>query len=449
VAPDEPRNGDTAEQARYARAMQGSADGLWEWDLAADSEYFSPRCRSLLGRPAGWQGRFVEQLHADDQGPLRAALQSHLRHGAPLDIDVRLAGADARWLRCRGWTERDARDQPQRLLATLSDVTVAKFTEQALSDSQSKFRALFHTVPVGIALIDLASATVIESNDELARLLGRPAQAVVGRTAAALGLPPLAASGRTEVDNLELRPGLHAKLVAEPVTLAGRALRLCALVDISVQVNAEAALSALAEQLMDQERRTTQRLAQALHDQLGQTLTALRLTLDLGAPEARQQARALIDQALRDVREVLVDLRPPLLEDEGLAAALDNELAQRRALHPGVRLVLDSDAALLDLRWPAAVEYAVFMIAREGLENALRHARPGTVWISLQGGPGEIALGVADDGIGLAPGFERRPGHLGLVGMRERARGIGATLALAARDGGAGSRLSLHWAAPA
>ena len=449
-----------ADQARYARAMQGAADGLWEWDLAADREYFSPHCLRLLGRPAGWQGRLVEQLHPDDQGPLRAALQSHLLHGAPLDIDARLAGPDAhhahhaRWLRCRGWAERDLRGQPARVLATLSDVTVAKFTEQALSDSQAKFRALFHTAPIGIALLDLGSTTVVESNDELARLLGWPASAVVGQPAAALGLAPLfaplAAAGRVEIDDLALRHRsgrpLHAKLVAEKVELGGRALLLCAVVDISVQVDAEAALSALAEQLMDQERRTTQRLAQALHDQLGQTLTALRLTLDLGAADARQQARGLIDQALREVREVLVDLRPPLLEDEGLIAALDNEIAQRRALHPGVRLVLDADVTLLAQRWPVRVEYAVFMVAREGLENALRHARPGEVRLTLYGGPDELALGVGDDGIGLAPGFERRPGHLGLVGMRERARAIGATLTLTARDGG-GTQLSLQWEA--
>ena len=440
-----------AEQDRYARAMQGVADGLWEWDIAADSEYFSPRALALLRRP----GRLAELLQAEDEGQWRAALQSHLQHGAPLDIDLRLAGHQGhptRWLRCRGWTERDARGQPTRVLATLSDITIAKFTEQALTDSQAKFRALFHTVPVGIALIDIASETVLESNDELGRLLGWPTLSVVGQTARRLGLTPLPGlDGRTVVDDRELRPDsgcrLHAKLVAEPIELGGRALLLCVVIDISVQVDAEAALSALAEQLMDQERRTTQRLALALHDQLGQTLTALRLTLDLGAAGARDQARGLIDQALREVRQVLVDLRPPLLEDEGLAAALDNEMAQRRALHPDVRLSLDVEDALLMQRWPGQVEYALFMIAREGLENALRHARPSEVAVTLYGFADEIELGVADDGSGLDADFERRPGHLGLIGMRERARAIGATLELGPREGG-GTRLTLRWRAP-
>jgi len=437
-----------AEQARYARAMQGSADGLWEWDLAADSEYLSPRGQALLGR-AGHAGHLADLLHADDLGLWRAALQSHLQHGAPLDLDLRIAGPEPwRWLRCRGWTEHGANGRPARVLATLSDISFARFTERALTDSQAKFRALFHTVPVGIALIDVAGETVVDANEELARLLGWPTLSVVGQTAQALGLAPLPGlDGRTEIDDRELRPvsgcRLHAKLVAEPVELAGRALLLCVVVDISVQIDAEAALSALTGQLMAQERETTRHLAQALHDQLGQTLTALRLTLDLGATDTRAQARQLIDQALREVREVLVDLRPPLLEAEGLAAALDNEVAQRRALHPGVRFALDADATLAAQRWPADVEYAVFMIAREGLENALRHARAAEVRVGFQGGPDEIELRVEDDGIGLDSGFERRPG---LVGIRERARAIGARLALEPRPSG-GTVLTLNWEA--
>ena len=95
---------------------------------------------------------------------------------------------------------------------------------------------------------------------------------------------------------------------------------------------------------------------------------------------------------------------------------------------------------------PVDVEYAVFMIAREGLENALRHARPSQVHVSLQGGPGDIELLIDDDGIGLEAGFDRRPGHLGLVGIRERARAIGATLLMDSHAGG-GTMLILRWEA--
>ena len=455
-----------AEDARHARAMRGSLDGLWEWALRTDAEHFSPRALALLDRPAGWAGRLADTLHADDQAQWRAALQSHRQHGAPLDIDLRLAAPDGqptRWLRCRGWTEHDARGQPARVLATLSDVTVAKLTERALTDSQAKFRALFRTVPVGIALVDLADDTVVEANDELARLLDWPPAALVGQTAAAIGLwedteareqliAPLATAPRVQVHQLALHQRwgqrLHGKLAAERVALGGHTLLLCAVTDISVQVAAEGQARALAQQLMDQERTTTRHLAQALHDQLGQTLTALRLTLELPPHTAPPQSRQLVDQALREVRQLLVDLRPPLLEDDGLPAALDNELAVRRALHPGVRLVLDTDADLQDLRWPAEVEYAVFMVAREGLEHALRQAGPRELRLGLQGDARQLVLTIEDDGPGLARNAEPSPpAPTGALGMHERARAIGATLDVQPADDTRGLQLRLHWAA--
>ena len=592
----------TEPQARQLRAMRGAADGLWEWDLLGGDEYLSPRGYELLGYPpeAGDTARFFELLHPDDHGSVRAALQSHAQHGAPFDVELRLLSAygDYRWLRCRGISERNRQGRPVRVSGTLSDITVRKQTEEALRDSQSRFSAMFHTVPVGIALLELKGGVVLEANDELAGLLGWSTPEMVGRDGGSLGLwqtdaqrlslfSPLARSnaddwlmhhrrGRTVRGRLSaqrvllagdekllcaitdvtdwraaeealgeqrdaygaifnatrdaivsidhrgriqlfnpgaerifgrdaaqvlgwradrllapgtrprlsawLRPddgatpaqalptdrlqGLHAdgRILDLEASLSltrikGRQVLTAILRDVSERVQAEALalqhrqqLSALTEQLMTQERVTTQRLAQALHDQVGQTLTALRLTIERQArrrPDDDGQASALVDAALREIRQVLVDLRPPLLEDEGLLAALDNELATRRALHPGVALLLSAPAAVQTQRWPVPVEYALFMIAREAIDNALRHAAPQQVSVSLAGGPGALTLTVRDDGSGLAAQGQRaRPGHLGLIGMRERARAIGAEFSLRPHAAG-GTLLRLHWAAPA
>ena len=217
-------------------------------------------------------------------------------------------------------------------------------------------------------------------------------------------------------------------------------------------------LSALTRQLMDQEKLTTRRLAQVLHDQLGQTLTALRLTVDrdirAGAarpdslPELQQrqgQLSQLVNQALREVRQVLVDLRPPMLDEEGLYAALDNELASRQQVHHGVELLLEAPPGLELLRWSPDVEHALFMIAREAVDNALRHAGPSLVRVSLSGDVQSLVLEVCDDGPGLATGAERaRPGHLGLIGMRERARAIDARLTLERSPEG-GAQVTVRW----
>jgi PAS domain S-box-containing protein len=253
----------------------------------------------------------------------------------------------------------------------------------------------------------------------------------------------------------------------------GRRTLTAILRDVTQRVRAETELlryqvelSQLAQQLMSQEKTTTRRLAQSLHDQLGQTLTAIRLQFDVhmaaaarasagasatasegpsAAPATERETRlsALIDEAIREVRQVLVDLRPPLLDDNGLAAALDNELRTREAALPGLDLLLETEPELAAQRWPSDVEYAAFMVAREAVGNAIRHADASLVRVLLSGGATSLVLEVIDDGRGISAGEQRsRPGHLGMVGMRERALAIGAQFEVRAlAEGGTSARL--------
>jgi PAS domain S-box-containing protein len=216
-------------------------------------------------------------------------------------------------------------------------------------------------------------------------------------------------------------------------------------------------LTELAQRLLVQERETTNRLAHALHDQLGQTLGSARLLLDMairrsGVTDLELQDRlrlvsAHVDASISDVRTLLVELRPPLLQEKGLAAALDNEL--RRSLVDGTdtQLQMQAGATARRARWPSDVTYAAFMIAREALSNALRHAQARNVECLLYGDGVELHLSVRDDGRGIsATDRLGRPGHLGLVGMRERAIAIGARLDVHQIAEG-GTEVSLHWKA--
>jgi signal transduction histidine kinase len=153
----------------------------------------------------------------------------------------------------------------------------------------------------------------------------------------------------------------------------------------------------------------------------------------------------LVILANRQVRSVLSELRPPLLDELGLAAALDNEIRQHAPAEGDARVTLDAGSDAQLQRWPPDVEYAVFMVAREALINALRHASASQITLCLEGDEHRLTLGVVDDGIGIAPDARlSRPGHLGLVGMRERAHAIGAELHIG-DAAGHGTMVTLTW----
>jgi protein-histidine pros-kinase len=171
-------------------------------------------------------------------------------------------------------------------------------------------------------------------------------------------------------------------------------------------------LAASLDESIEAERR---RLAREVHDQLGQTLTALKLHVHrrLAANPELQQCDVLLDDAIATTRRIAADLRPPLLDDLGLAAAL-SRLAEHTGLVASVR-VEDEDALT-----PRQAEQ-LFRIAQEAVTNVLRHAKATHLWVEGGAAGGHYLLAVEDDGIGFNAAAVRK-GALGLVGMRERAR---------------------------
>jgi hypothetical protein len=232
--------------------------------------------------------------------------------------------------------------------------------------------------------------------------------------------------------------------------------------DVTQRVRADAEfaqsriqLSELTQRLMTQEKTLIRRLAQALHDQLGQTMAAIRMAHETiitlqdnrvapGIERLQAQMSTLIGQAIRQVRQVLIDLRPPLLEEQGLVAALDNELRNRSLTQPQVDISINVPPEVELMRWPTEVEYAAFMVVREAVENALRHSGASCVAVHLAGAATSLQLEISDNGVGIATPVPARTGHLGILGMHERAQAIGASVAVNSGDG-SGTRVSFNW----
>jgi signal transduction histidine kinase len=237
---------------------------------------------------------------------------------------------------------------------------------------------------------------------------------------------------------------------------------LVTLHDVTARVHAEAQLqhsraqlAELTQRLMTQERVLVRRLAQVLHDQLGQTLAAIRMCHETilarqpaqtppDSQQLQERMAMLIGQSIAQVRQVLQDLRPPLLEEQGLSVALDNELRNRSQGAPQVDISINVPHKLELTRWPAEVEYAAFMVVRESVENALRHSGASAIAVDLAGHAQSLHITVVDNGVGLPEGGGLEGGHLGILGMQERAQAVGASVALG-RGPEPGTRVDFHW----
>jgi signal transduction histidine kinase len=180
-------------------------------------------------------------------------------------------------------------------------------------------------------------------------------------------------------------------------------------------------------------------IAHELHDELGQMLTVVKLRLG-GAMAGNGTAEtiALVDGMLGRVRKISGDLRPPLLDEVGLLPAL-RAYADAQAALSGVPIDFSTEGGdESDGRLDASREIACFRVVQESLTNALRHAAPGRIRISVVCRPASISLSIVDDGRGFQPARALEAasaGHLGIVGMQERVRARGGSFRISSRPG--------------
>jgi signal transduction histidine kinase len=213
--------------------------------------------------------------------------------------------------------------------------------------------------------------------------------------------------------------------------------------DVTERVRAQEALQqyterlrALGAQLAEVSEAERQRLARELHDQVGQRLTALGINLNImrtQMPEGIGDAirsriddsLSLVQQTAERIRDVMADLRPPVLDDYGLVAAL-HWYGEQFARRTGIAVAVEGEE--FAPRLAARVESALFHIAQEALTNVAKHAQAKNVMVTAQVQGGVLRLVVADDGIGFDSGQVTRlgGGHgWGLLIMTERAEAVG------------------------
>ena len=209
-------------------------------------------------------------------------------------------------------------------------------------------------------------------------------------------------------------------------------------------LEARGQLRALSTRLIEVQEDERREIARELHDEIGQALTLVKIKLQQAARLHGRDTEVLLedciqiaDYTLKQVRDMSLDLRPPLLDDLGLHAALEWTL-QRREQAAGWQTTIVADP--LPGRLAPEIETACFRVAQEALTNVARHAQAKKVQVRLRIVGGELELAVRDDGRGFDPEeVKRRPAQhasLGLVSMKERAALVGGWLEISTSDGG-------------
>jgi PAS domain S-box-containing protein len=353
------------------------------------------------------------------------------------------------------------------------DITERKQFEKRLQESQARFEAVIESAMDAIIAIDETQRVVL-FNAAAEKMFGCDASEAMGqsldrfipmryRATHSAHVRAFAATGVTSRamgeygDLVALRAdGREFPIEASisQVEVAGAKLCTVILRDISLRKEAERALSrsegelrALAAKLQLAREEEAIRIARELHDQLGRSLTSIKMDLLLvekivsGQPSAEgihainQKAKIMlesIEETVHVVRRISTELRPGILDDLGLAAAIEwqaNNFQRRSA----VSCIVKVPEADLEISREQAT--AFFRIFQEILTNVARHSKAGKLWVHLTAEDGEVVLEVEDDGVGISPEAAGQPHALGLVGMRERAAIFGGQVEIAGTPG--------------
>ncbi len=417
--------------------------GSWRWDVGTERlDWSAEHCRMYgfePGSPVSYH-RFQDAVHPDDRDAVRNAIAHCMDTHEPLDMNHRIVrpNGEERMIHLRGEVVLDGSRHAVAMFGTSHDVTEAERSKAAARLTQNRFRELFKLSPDAILLAD-RNGVIFDANDAATRLLG-PGAGDSRFSLAGKRLHGLLASdfrpdgpdglerhafpvGRVDVllhDGSVHPVTAHVNTIAEP----DGDIQIVYLRDEAERLRHEALLRDLSRHQGDVLEAERTRISREVHDVLGQELTALKIDVawvvrHFGEGDALDRLGdidARLSSTLETARRIAHELRPGILDDFGLAAAIEWQ-ARQFGKRSGLMVRL---GAMETRQLPDGLTTAVFRIFQELLTNIARHAKADTIDISLTC-PGEnLVLIVKDDGVGIREADDRSGGSLGLLGMRER-----------------------------
>ena len=423
------------------------------WMTRADKKtmvYVSPAyervwgrtCQSLYDSPHTWPSA----VHPGDRSRLAAANAS----AGEYDVEYRILRPDGseRWIHDSAFPVRDAKGTLERIIGIAEDITERRQAEQALRRSELNLSEFFDRSPVGLEWLS-ASGHILRANQAQLDLLGYRPEEYVGRFIGEFCTDP--AGTRHLLKQLAANQTVSSLLL--PRQRKDGAIRMVLVDAQPLWHEGEFLYSSifsrdttdrikLEREILEISERERRRIAEDLHDGLGQVLVgtaflASTLRQDLAAkslPEARQADRLLqvLDEAVDQTRSLARGMYPVLPMPNGLMTALKALAAQTSSLFRiRCRFTCPEPVLIKD----NTVATHLYRVAQEAVTNAIKHGEAGRIQICLTRAADRIGLAVNDNGSGMPSRPSRKPG-MGLRIMHHRARSIGGFLTIQKAPGG-------------
>jgi PAS domain S-box-containing protein len=439
------------------------------WIKTADFKrvlYLSPIYKSLTGRSPEDRYRdqdsqaFLNSIHPEDRERMAQIMRSGSREEFEIEFRITRPDGSLRWIRDRGFPIRDQSGQIYRIAGIANDITERKLAEEALRESEERFRQLTENIHEVFWLRSPDLKELLYVSPMYERVCGRSCESLHAAAPESVVHPE---DCLRVIETLENHVGCEFEVEYRIITKDGdvRWIRdrgfpirdesgaVCRVggvaEDITDRKEAEDRLKASREQLralsaslQSAREKEATRIARQVHDELGGPLTGLRWELEAlekmiqqaGAAEhvkAMQDKLAgmvgLTDTTINVVRRIASELRPSILDDLGLLEAIEWQTQQFQA-RTGIQCRCDCSLQSIPLGDQQST--AVFRIFQEALTNILRHAQATRVGVAMKEEGRMFTLTVTDNGRGITPAEKLSRKSLGLLGMRERALLIGA-----------------------
>jgi PAS domain S-box-containing protein len=459
-------------EQRFRQLAENINEVFWMYGVGKGVLYVSPAyeriwgrtCESLYQDPQS----YLHAIHPHDMEIARKAQAEH-RGGHETSVEYRVLRPDGsmRWVRDRGFPIFGADGKLERVVGVAEDVTEYRHAIEAMQQSERRYRTLAETTGVGIWQATLDGKTIY-ANPAMCAALGVPDMKTLAEHKAHEFFTPESLE-KMQSEVKKRTQGGASSYEVEVVRADGRRRNmllfgapfegpdgkfhslLATFVDITFRRHAEQALQVyaarlryLSGRLLDAQEAERRHIARELHDEIGQTLTAVKLNLQAAkgtsdpkhVEERLLEGIQLVEKLLEQVRNLSLDLCPPQLDFFGLVPTLRSYL-EEQAKRAGLQSHFFAEEKAPRLE--GALEIGCFRVAQEAMTNVIRHAKARSVSVRLLQDAEALHLYVRDDGAGFDFRAARQRATqgecLGLVGMEERVALLGGKMTIDSRPG--------------